>query len=152
MFDEVEDAAHLLDRGLLPAHVLDADPEVGVVGVDDRLADARVDVEGAEEQEEVRAQQEEQIDELREDLGEQSGQRRDRVLRRQPEDVVHGHEVDGRDRTHEEGTAPENRAGGFDGALTRVRLGRHALADDQRAAHDAQDAAAKQHRQHRVGE
>ena len=73
VLDQVEDAAHLFDRSLLTAHVFDAHPEVGVIRVDDRLADARVDVERPEEQQEVRTQQEEEIDELGEDLRGQRG-------------------------------------------------------------------------------
>ena len=152
MLDELEDPAHLADSRLLAAYVLDADAEVCVVRVDDRLADPRVDVERPEKEQEVRAEQEEEVDELREDLGEQGRQRQDGVLGGQPEDVEHRNEVEDRDGSDEESTAPENRAICLDGALHRVRLRRQPLVDDQPAAHHAQNAAGKQHREHRVGQ
>ena len=73
VLDELEDALHLVDRGLLAANVLDAHPEVCVVRVDHRLADACVEIEGTEEQHEVGAEEEEQIDHLSEDLLEKGG-------------------------------------------------------------------------------
>ncbi|MGH6741117.1 MAG: hypothetical protein ACREDY_19190, partial [Bradyrhizobium sp.] len=66
MLDEIEDAAHFLHRRLLPAHVIDVHPEVRVIGIDHRLADAGVDVERTQEQHEVGGEQEQDVNEVRE--------------------------------------------------------------------------------------
>jgi hypothetical protein len=150
VLDEPEDAVHLADGGLLAADVVHVDPEVRVVGVDHRLADSGVEVERPEEQHEVRAQQEQEIDELGQGKSEEVGQRGQRLLGSEAEEQVGRGEVEDRDEGDVDRTLPEDRPVGFDGALHYVRLGRDALADDQPPANDAQDPACQQHRDHRV--
>ena len=145
MLDQPQDALHFVDRGFLAPDVVHADPEVGVVGVDHRLADARVQIEGAEEEHEVRAEQEQQVDEIREQRLQQLWQYCQRFLGNEIEEPVHHPEVDRRHCADEESPLPEHSAVGFYSPLQNVCLWGDSFTHDQGAPGDAQDAARQQH-------
>jgi len=148
LLDEIEDLAHLVDSRFLTADVLDVHAEVGVVGVDHRLADSGVDVERTKEQHEVGGQQEEDVDEIREPGHHGRGQRVEGIGGLKLEEVVGAHEVPDRQGGDEQGSTPEDGAVGLDGSSESVFLRGHALAEDQPPARHAEDAAAQQHRDH----
>ena len=123
MLDEPQDPAHLLDGSLLAPDVVHVHAEVGVVGVDHRLADARVDVEGPEEEDEVRGKQEQDVKEIREAGDYGSGQRVQRLLRGQAGNVVRTKEIENRYAGDEKGSSPEDCAVGLHGSGQRIGLG-----------------------------
>ncbi len=150
--DQLEDAAHLFDCGLLPPHVRHVHAEVGVVGVDHRLADARVDVEGQEEDRELGQDQEQDVEQVGEERLRQLGKKGKRVERRQPEDEVHGAEVQGGHDPDPQSPFPEDRAVRFDRSRQDVRFRSHAFAQDQPSPDDAQQPASDDHGEQRVDE
>ena len=152
VLDEPEDLSHLADRRLLAADVVHAHPEIGVVGVDHGFADSRVEIERAEEEHEVGAEQEEQIDQLCEDELQELRERGQRVFRQQVEKEVSQAEIHDRQHRDVDRPPPENGAVGFDRALEHVRLWHEPFANYQPAARDAEQPAEEQHRHDRVDE
>src|SRR5439155_8334722 len=93
LLHQAQDPAHLLDRGLLAANVLDPDFVVRLAGIDVCAADAAVDEERAKEKHEVDDHQGHYIDEVGQQRAHELRQRGDRFVRDHAEDDVRAREI-----------------------------------------------------------